>query len=494
MAQLKALLKDTAIYGLSSIIGRFLNYMLVPLYTAKLSAASGGYGVITNIYSYVALILVILTFGMETTFFRFANRKDREESPDCVFTTSFVFVGGLSLLWLALVILFISPISQLMGYGGHAEYVWMMAVVVALDAIQAVPFARLRYQKRPIRFAALKMLFIVLNIGLNLLYFVGLPKLYEINPQLVSSVYDPTVGAGYAFFVNLICTTIITFFFVGDMRKVCWQFSKPLLREMLAYSWPLLLLGIAGILNQTADKILFPYLYGEGANTQLGIYGAASKIAMIMAMITQAFRYAYEPFVFGKSNDADSKQTYAEAMKFFVIFTLLAFCAVMAYMPLLKYIIAPDYWEGLDIVPIVMAAEILMGIYFNLSFWYKLTDRTIWGAWFSGIGCAVLVAGNVLFVPQYSYVACAWSGVAGYGTAMLLSYFVGRKHYPIDYPIAKMALYTLATVAVCCAIAYIPSVGIVVDLAIRTVILAVFLAVIVKLEMPELVKKILRKI
>lgn len=213
---------------------------------------------------------------------------------------------------------------------------------------------------------------------------------------------------------------------------------------MFAYSWPILVLGIAGILNQTADKILFPYIYkGPDAHAQLGIYGAASKIAMIMAMITQAFRYAYEPFVFGKARDKDNRETYAKAMKYFIIFTLLAFLVVMGYISLLRHIIGRDYWVGLDVVPIVMVAEIMMGIYFNLSFWYKLTDRTIWGAWFSGIGCAVLIVVNVIFVPSYGYMACAWAGVAGYGTAMTLSYLVGQKKYPIDYPLADISRYVV---------------------------------------------------
>ena len=217
---------------------------------------------------------------------------------------------------------------------------------------------------------------------------------------------------------------------------------KALLKRMLSYSWPILVLGVAGILNQTADKILFPYIYkGNDAHMQLGIYGAASKIAMIMAMITQAFRYAYEPFVFGKSKDKDNRDTYAKAMKYFIIFTLLAFLVVMGYINVFRHFIGRDYWEGLRVVPIVMAAEIMMGIYFNLSFWYKLVDKTIWGAYFSGIGCVVLIAINVLFVPRYGYMACAWAGFAGYATAMILSYIVGQRKYPIAYPLRSIFVY-----------------------------------------------------
>ncbi|MCM1313158.1 MAG: lipopolysaccharide biosynthesis protein [Bacteroides sp.] len=445
MANLKSLAKDTAIYGLSSIVGRFLNYLLVPLYTAKLAAESGGYGVITNIYAYVAFILVLLTFGMETTFFRFANKEGEE--PDTVYTTTLSIVGAMALAFLVAVLGFLPQIASAMGYAAHPEYVGMMASVVAIDAFQAIPFSYLRYKKRPIKFAALKLLFIVANISLNLLYFVALPSLYAKYPDTVGMIYKPGVGVGYAFGINLVCTAAITVFFLPELFGVRWRFDKNLMRRMLSYSWPILILGIAGILNQTVDKMIFPKVYGDTheGTVQLGIYGACVKIAMIMAMITQAFRYAYEPFVFGQSRDKNKGETYATAMKYFIIFTLLAFLCVTGYMDILKFIISPDYWEGLRVVPIVMAAEIMMGIYFNLSFWYKLIDKTIWGAWFSIAGCAVLVAVNVLFIPEYGYMACAWGGFAGYATSMLLSYFVGQKKNPIDYPLKSIGVYVLIT-------------------------------------------------
>ena len=307
MANLKSLVKDTAIYGLSSIIGRFLNYLLVPLYTAKISAASGGYGIVTNLYAYTALILVILTFGMETTFFRFANKEEADAKK--VFSSSLFVVTTLSLLFLAGVVGLIGPISNTLGYADHKEYIIMMAVVVALDSIQAIPFVYLRFKKQAIKFAALKLLFIFLNIGLNLAYFVLLPYLYSKNPSSVSAIYNPNIGVGYVFSLNLICTALITFFFIPEFRDVRFVFDKALLRKMFSYSWPILVLGIAGILNQTADKIIFPLVYPDqtAAKQELGIYGACVKIAMIMAMIPQAFRYAYEPFVFAQNREKDAK-------------------------------------------------------------------------------------------------------------------------------------------------------------------------------------------
>ena len=428
MANLKSLAKDTAIYGLSSIVGRFLNYLLVPLYTHYMPKDSGDYGISTNVYAYTALILVILTFGMETTLFRYAN--DERCKPDTVFSTAFATVGSLTAVFLLLVFGFIGPISNSLGYAEHPDYLLMMAVVVALDAIQALPFSYLRYQKRPIRFASLKMLFIVINIALNVIYFVLLGK---------TSVF-------YVFFINLLCTGLITFFFLPDLFRIKWKFDGKLLREMFSYSWPILILGIAGILNQVADKIIFPLVYPDAAdaNVQLGVYGSCVKIAMIMAMITQAFRYAYEPIVFAKSKDSDKTQYYASAMKYFIIFTLLAFLCVMGWMPVLKLIIGADYREGLGVVPIVMMAEIFMGIYFNLSFWYKLIDKTIYGAWFSLVGCIVLVAINIIFIPKIGYWACAWGGLAGYGTAMVLSYIVGQKKNPIPYPMMDIIYYFIA--------------------------------------------------
>ena len=486
MANLRSLAKDTAIYGMSSIVGRFLNYLLVPLYTAQLSAASGGYGVITNVYAYTALLLVILTYGMETTFFRFANKEG--EDPRKVYTTTLISVGCTSLAFALLVFAFIKPVSAFMGYANHPSYVWVMATTVAIDAFQCIPFAYLRYKKRPMKFAALKLLNIFMAIVLNVVFFYVLPKIYESTggTGFVTQIYDPTVGAGYAFYINLFCSASLTLFFWKELTGVRYTFDRSLLKRMLGYGWPILVLGVAGILNQTADKILFPRLYvGTDAHAQLGIYGAASKIAMIMAMITQAFRYAYEPFVFGKAKDKDNRDTYAKAMKYFVVFTLLAFLVVIGYMDVLKHLIGPDYWEGLKVVPIVMAAEIMMGVYFNLSFWYKLIDKTIWGAWFSGAGCAVLIAVNVIFVPRYGYMACAWAGFAGYATAMVLSYAVGQRKFPIAYPLKDMGLYLVAALAAFALMTVsnktLPTLG---ALAANTVLLAAFAWLIVKRDFP----------
>ena len=430
---------------------------------------TGDYGVSTNIYAYTALILVLLTFGMETTLFRFAN--DERYQPDTVFSTAMATVGSLTAVFLLLIFGFIGSISSALGYAAHPDYLLMMAVVVALDALQAIPFSYLRFQKRAIRFASLKMLFILLNIAMNVIYFVVLGK---------TSVF-------YVFFINLLCTGLITFFFLPDLFRIHWKFDGQLLKTMFSYSWPILILGIAGILNQVADKIIFPLVYPDQsqANVLLGDYGSCVKIAMIMAMITQAFRYAYEPIVFAKSKDADKTEYYASAMKYFLIFTLLAFLCVMGWMPVLQYIIGARYREGLGVVPIVMAAEIMMGVYFNLSFWYKLIDKTIYGAWFSLAGCIVLFAVNILFIPEYGYWACAWGGVAGYGTAMVLSYIIGQQKNPIPYPMKDLAIYVLATAVLFTVMQLLPdSWSDLLKLAVNTLLIALFAALIVKRDFP----------
>lgn len=468
MAGLKSLAKETAIYGVSSIVGRFLNYLLVPVYTIALPASSGGYGVVTNIYAWVALILVLLTCGMETGFFRFANKG--QDDPMRVYSTTLLSVSIGSLVFVALGLLFLEPIAGWLEYGEHPWYIGMMMIVVAMDAIQSIPFAYLRYKKRPIKFAALKLLFIFLNIALNLFYYVIL----EGN------------DVGYAFLFNLVCTSVVMVCMIPELRGFTYVLDKELLKRMLRYSLPLVILGVAGILNQVADKIIFPFVYPDEteATIQLGIYGAASKIAMIMAMFTQAFRFAYEPFVFGKSKEKDSREMYAQAMKFFIIFTLLAFLAVMFYLDILRHVIGRDYWDGLRVVPIVMAAEIFMGIYFNLSFWYKLIDETRWGAYFSLTGCIILILMNIFLVPKYGYIACAWAGFTGYGVAMLLSYFVGQKKYPIQYDLKAIGMYVLLAAVLYVVAEYVSIDNIYLRMAYRTVLLLLFIAYVVKRDLP----------
>ena len=479
---LKSLVKDTALYGISSIVGRFLNYLLVPLYTIKITAESGGYGVVTNVYAYTALLLVLLTFGMETTLFRFSTKEN--EDPRLVYGTVLRLVTSVAVIFAVLCLVLNAPISALMGYTHHPEYIACMTTIVAIDAVQSIMFAHLRQQGRALKFVALKMGFILMSVGLNLFIFLVAPALYASHPELMGW-YDPHYSVGYIFIVNLICTSAITLAFIPELKGLTYGFDRQLARRMVRYAMPILVLGIAGILNQVADKITYLFLMpGSEGEVQLGIYGACAKIAMIMAMLLQAFRFAYEPFVFNQSKEHDQDAMCAVTMKYFAIFTLLAFLVVVFYMDIFKYLVGSTYWEGLHVVPIVMMAEIFMGIYFNLSFWYKLEDKTYWGAIMSVIACAVLLGVNILFVPRYGYVACAWGGVAGYGTAMLLSYFIGQHYHPIRYDVKGILTYFALALALFAISRVLPIENQWLRMGANTLLLGLFVAYIIKRDLP----------
>ena len=466
---MKSLAKDTAIYGLSSIIGKFLNYLLVPLYTYVL-ARTDDYGIVTNLYAWTALLLVILTYGMETGFFRFANREDYDAKS--VYKTAFLTLLSTSTLFALLVVVFQQPIADGMGYSGHESFITMMAITVALDAFACIPFAYLRYQKRPILFAALKLLFVVLNIGFNLLFLVVLG---------LNDVF-------YVFLSNILATIIQTLCLLPFTLPKGGHYDAQVLKQMLRYSLPLLVLGVAGIMNQTLDRILFPYLYtGADAQAQLGIYGACFKVAMVMMMFTQAFRYAYEPFVFAKHKDRQSVEAYADAMKYYIIFSYLILLGVIFYLDIFRYIVSSAYWEGLKIVPVVLWTYVFQGVYFNLSFWYKLTDETKWGAYFSLIGLVITLVLQIVGVPLIGYWASCGSSLVCYFVIMLLSYFIGQKKAPIPYDIQRILLYTSLTIGLLAAyyairLYYIHNIWIM--MAIGTVLLMIYLVILCKLDFP----------
>ena len=475
MSEMKSLAKDTAIYGLSSIIGKFLNYLLVPLYTYAL-ARTADYGIVTNIYAWTALLLVLLTYGMETGFFRFVNREDYDAAS--VYKTAFFTLLTTSTFFALLVVLFQQPIANILGYADHSEFIAMMFATVAVDAFACIPFAYLRYQKRPIRFAALKLLFVILNIAFNVLFLVILGK---------NDVF-------YVFLSNILATTIQTLCLLPFTMPKGGHFSWPTLREMLRYSLPLLVLGVAGIMNQTLDRILFPYLYtGADAQAQLGIYGACFKVAMVMMMFTQAFRYAYEPFVFAKHKDRQSVEAYADAMKYYIIFSYLILLGVIFYLDIFRYIVSSAYWEGLKIVPIVLWTYVFQGIYFNLSFWYKLTDETKWGAYFSLIGLVITLVLQIVGVPLIGYWASCGSSLVCYFVIMLLSYFIGQRKAPIPYDLKRIGEYTALTLgllAVYYAIRlyYIHNMWIL--MVIGTVLICIYLFVLTRKDFP--IKDVLR--
>ena len=469
MSKLDSLVKDTAIYGLSSIVGKFLNYLLVPLYTYLL-ANTDDYGIVTNLYAWTALLLVILTYGMETGFFRFANKEGYDAKQ--VYRTAYIALLSSSVLFAALCVIFQQPIANVLDYPNHSEFIALMAVTVAIDAFSSIPFAYLRYQKRPILFATLKLLFVLLNIGFNILFLVILGKTDVI----------------YVFISNILATTIQTLCLLPFCLPRGARFSWSVLREMLRYSLPLLILGVAGIMNQTLDRILFPKLYPyEDANAQLGIYGACFKVAMVMMMFTQAFRYAYEPFVFSKHKNRQSAEAYADVMKYYIIFSFLILLGVIFYLDIFRYIISDAYWEGLKIVPIVLWTYVFQGVYFNLSFWYKLTDETKWGAYFSLIGLVITLVLQIVGVPRIGYWASCGSSLVCYLVIMLLSYFIGQKKAPIPYDLKSIGGYTALTIALL-AIYYILRIYVIgntwVMMAIGTVLIGIYIFILTRKDLP----------
>lgn len=482
---MKRLAGETAIYGVSSIVGKFLNWMLVPMYTRVLATESD-YGIVTNLYAWTALLMVILTYGMETGFFRFMNKKEIT-LPMRVYATTLFSIAFTSVLFVVLIFCALTPISNSLGYGANPEFVGMMSGIVAVDAFCCIPFAFLRYQGKAVRFASIKLFNIFLNIVLVLFFLIACPWLYTHTPALVDWFYIPDYQVGYIFVANVITSLVTLVLLFPDMIPgLREKASFVLLKRMLAYSFPILILGIAGIFNQTADKILFPFLFEdkEMANTQLGIYGACFKIAVVLVMFTQAFRYAYEPFIFAKNKDDGSKKSYSEAMKYFIIFALLIFLAVMFYIDIFKHIVPVSYYPGLRVVPIVMLGELFFGIYFNLSFWYKLIDQTRWGAYFSTIGCAATILIIVFFAPVYGYMACAWASFASNLIMMLLSYFIGQKKFPIQYDLKSAVIYSVLA-AVFYLAGMLPTIeSELLRLGYRTLLLCLFVGIVIRRDLP----------
>lgn len=451
---MNSLVKDTAVYGLSSIIGRFLNWGLVPLYTYLFAEAE--YGVVSYLYAMVAVLIVVLNYGMETGFFRYANR---EKDPERVYSTSLVSLATTSALFVIVVTLFLSPISTAIKLPHHPEYVWMMAFTVAIDALANLPFAYLRFLRKAWIFAGIKLINIGVNIGLNLFFLLACPAIQRYCPQLISWFYEPLGGAsfgvGWIFLANVISSLVVLCCLFPWMKvpKLVCDFS--LLKAMLKYSWPLLVLGVAGNLSQGMGQLIIPYLFPnnpEAARTMVGLFGANIKIAVVMMMFTQAFRYAYEPFIFSQAarQGEDKTQAYCDAMKYFVIFGLAIFLGVMYFLPVIRYFISPSYWAGLKVVPIMMIADLCFGIYFNLSLWYKLTDRTIWGMYLSLLGFALMLAGNLILVLMIGipdgYVGSAWAALISYASIMIVSYLLGRRYYPIPYQVKRISLYAVLAV------------------------------------------------
>ena len=441
MNPIRQLISQTAIYGLSSILGRFLNYLLVPLYTYTFSAAE--YGVVSEFYAYAGFFAVLLIFGLETGYFRF--RQNPQYSSDKVYNNSLSVLVIMNALFVGSVFFWQQPLATLFRYPEHPEYLLWFTCILALDAVTALPFARLRAENQAWRFAGIRMAEIFITIGLNLFFLLLCPKLLTQWPNSsLIDFYDPQVGVGYIFLSNLIASTCKWLLLLPQFKAVPLSLNPGLLLPLCRYSLPMVIIGFAGMINEMLDRAILKLMlpYDLSTNLQmLGIYGACYKLSILMSLFVQAFRYAGEPFFFSYAGRADAQRAYALVMQYFVIAGVFIFLLVMLYIDLFKYFIGDEFRVGLNVVPILLMANLFLGIYVNLSIWYKLSDKTGLGAWVSLVGAVVTIALNVLWIPQWGYVGSAWATLACYFLMTCLSWALGRRYYPVPYPLGKICAY-----------------------------------------------------
>lgn len=441
---LKRLAGETAIYGLGTIVPRLLNYFLVPFYTRIFD--ENAYGQITELYAWVAITMVVLTYGMETAFFRFANK---EKNPKKVFNTATTSLLITSLAFVSVIVLFLKDISTAIKYEGNSEYIIILAIIVAIDAFTSLPFAYLRFMNKAKRFSFIKITSVVVNIIFNFLFLLIIPKaLGEGVNELI--IYKSSELIVFVFIANLLSTITSLLLLFPEIKLFKIQIDSVLFKKLLAYGLPILIIGFAGMINEVSDKILLKYLLPSNidAQAQIGIYGANYKLAILMALFIQMFRYAAEPFFFAESDKKDAKETYSMVMTYFVIFTLFIFLGVTLFIDVFKYFIGPDFWAGLMIVPIILAAKLFLGVFYNLSVWYKLTNKTLYGATIAVIGAIITIALNIILIPKYGFVGSAWANFFCYLSMMIISFLWGRKVYKVNYQLKKIGAYTLLAVII----------------------------------------------
>lgn len=441
MNPLRQIISQTAIYGLSSILGRFLNYLLVPLYTYTFNASE--YGVVSEFYAYAGFFAVVLVFGLETGFFRF--RQKPEYAGEAVYSNGLSFLLLINLLFVGAVFHWQQPLANALRYPNHPEYLLWFACILALDAVTSLPFARLRAENKAWRFAGIRMAEIFITIGLNLFFLVLCPKGLALRPDsALAEIYNPNVGVGYIFISNLLASICKLVLLLPEFRAVPVQLKLSILGPMARYSLPMVVIGFAGMVNEMLDrailKIMLPYDLATNLK-MLGIYGACYKLSILMSLFVQAFRYAGEPFFFSYAGRAEAKRAYALVMQYFVIAGVFIFLLVTLYIDLFKYFIGAEFRAGLAVVPILLLANLCLGIYVNLSVWYKLSDRTGLGAWVSLAGAALTIALNFWWIPLWGYVGSAWATLACYAFMVCLSWLLGRRYYPVDYPLGKIGCY-----------------------------------------------------
>lgn len=441
MNPIKKLASQTVVYGLSSIIGRFLNYLLVPVYTYTFSA--GEYGVVSEFYAYSGFFAVLLVFGLETGYFRFSQNQEQKEK---VYATALNAVLLANLLFVGLLVFFVSPLSELLRYPQNHEYFYWFAGILALDSVSSIPFARLRSENKALKFAGIKLFEIGVTVLLNVFVIIVCRKAHaQDSSSFLGSLYNPQIGVGYIFIINLIASLAKMLLLLPMLRSINLGIDKELFRKMLRYSLPMVVIGFAGIINEMLDRVALKYLLpfdNETNMQQLGIYGACYKLSVLMTLFIQAFRYAAEPFFFSHAKEKGSRKVYADVMKYFVIVCVFVFLLVMLYLPWLQLFIGKEFRVGLGVVPILLIANLCLGMYVNLSIWYKLTDRTLTGAWVSVGGAVLTLALNILLVPTMGYIGSAWATLACYAGMAVVSYALGQKYFPVEYDLKKILGYT----------------------------------------------------
>ena len=479
MNPLKQLAGQTAIYGLSSIVGRLLNYLLVPLYTRYFIPAE--YGVVTELYAYVAFLVIILTYGLETAFFRFSQKQYDKK---LVYSTSLISLIVSSILFVVLMISSQQSIANWLEYPQNPEYIIWFALIIGLDAISAISFAKLREQRQAARFALVRLVNIFINIGLNLFFIIYCPYALENGlptTDFVNSVYDPKVGVGYIFIANLFASVVTILMLLPEMTKSSWTFNTMLWKKMMWYAFPLLVAGLAGMTNETIDRILLKQLLpvGEDKMAAIGVYGAFYKISIIMILFIQTFRFAAEPFFFSQEKQHNSRKTYADVLKYFTILASLIFLSVMLYLDVVKHFIGSSFHskEGIEIVPILLMANLFLGIYYNLSIWYKLTEKTGYGAILAIFGAVITLILNIILIPKIGFIGSAWATLFCYFSMMIASFLIGRKHYAIPYDLKRVFTYIFLSFAL-----YKISVYFETSMLINTVYLFVFIIAVFVLE------------
>lgn len=445
MSLIKKLAGETALYGLSSILGRFLNVMLVPLYTRTLG--QGEYGIVTDLYATSAFLIIIFSYRMESAFFRFGTPKENREQT---FSTGLISLIGSTTLLTGLIFLFAQPIANAAKYGANPEYIRWFALMLAFDCLSELPFARLRLEQRPMRFVTIKLVNIATNIFLNLFWLVFCPWAARHGMDWVHWVWSPGLGVGYIFLSNVLASLITLLLLLPEFRAIRLPFDKVLWRRMMVYAAPLIIVGFAGMVNEMLSRTMMKYLltgtYAENM-AQLGIFGANYKLAMLITLFTQAYRYAAEPFFFRHAADENAMQTQSEVTKWFTIAATVGMLAILLFIDIVKYFLGKDFHSGVGVVPILLGANLLLGVYYNFSVWFRLKDRTGLGAWISLAGAGITVLLNILWIPSYGYVGAAWVTLICYFFMSWATWQTGREHYPVPYQIGRMAWYAISAFA-----------------------------------------------